>query len=491
METALAVYQFPSMARFRDREDERGALEAWWDDPLEWRAMTLYGRRRVGKSWLFRAFAHGREADIFVADTRALQDQLAGFSAALERDGERPELPDIGSFFRILFRRARDERRLAIIDELPNLWKVERELPSILLRIIEEEAASSKLKLIVAGSHVGVMERLLAEREPLHDRLRPLRVRPLDFWQSRLLLGDAPAERLLTSYGLAGGMPRYLTELAGASDPAARLAELTLDPYGALFNEPRSVLAQELETPHVYFSLLAALAIGPQPWGQIVNRSRVESEKVSKYLSTLEDLGIVGARAPVTDFDRSTRQRIYTLSDGFMRFWFRYVFPYQADLESGLDSRRLYESEIVPDLANHLAPTIEEICREWVRRQGIADVNRVGAWWGPAIHALRQSGERTSEEIDIVGLRGRRVVLVGEVRWRNDPMDVSILGELERFKLPALAQVRDVRVTNHPAIVLVSRGGFTAGLRDAAARDQRIRLVSLDEIVAPFVDATM
>ena len=70
------------------------------------------------------------------------------------------------------------QRRLAVIDELPYLWTAERELPSILLKVMEEEAPSSRLKLLIAGSHVGMMERLLAEREPLHDRLRPLRVRP-------------------------------------------------------------------------------------------------------------------------------------------------------------------------------------------------------------------------------------------------------------------------------------------------------------------------
>ena len=102
--------------------------------------MTLYGRRRVGKSWLFRAFAHGRDADIFVASTRALADQLAGFAESLERDGERPALPDLEAFFRLLYRRARDSRRLVVIDELPYLWTAERELPSILLKVMEEEA---------------------------------------------------------------------------------------------------------------------------------------------------------------------------------------------------------------------------------------------------------------------------------------------------------------------------------------------------------------
>jgi AAA+ ATPase superfamily predicted ATPase len=463
----VAVYDFESIARFQDRQDELAALGSWFDKADERRALGIFGRRRVGKSWLFRAFADGREADIFVATTRDLADQLAAFASVLERDGERPDLPDIEAFFRLLYRRAREDRRLAIIDELPNLLRVDRALPSTLLKVMEEEAASSKLKLIVTGSHVGMMERLFAEREPLHDRVQPLRVRPLDFWEARLLLGDGPADRLLTAFGIAGGMPRYLVE---------RLAELSLDPLGPLFDEPRAILGQELEAPAVHFSLLAALAAGPAGYGEIQKRSRVDYDKIGRYLTTLEALGLVTPRFPVTDPGRVSHSRLYTLADGFLRFWFRYVFPFQADLEAGLDRRVVIESEILPTLASHLAPTIEEIARQWVRRARIANATRVGAWWGPALNELRRTNERSSEEIDIVGMRGKQVVLVGEVRWRSEPMDLGILGELERFKLPALAQVPGVKV-GRPVVVLVSRSGFTPGLVEAARRQERIILV--------------
>ena len=117
----MAIYQFPGLEAFRDREEELRAVEEWYEDPAERRALALHGRRRVGKSWLFRRFAHGREADIFVADTRVLADQLSGFAVALAREGERPAIPDLDSFFRLLYRRAGGERRLAIIDELPFL----------------------------------------------------------------------------------------------------------------------------------------------------------------------------------------------------------------------------------------------------------------------------------------------------------------------------------------------------------------------------------
>jgi hypothetical protein len=61
-------------------------------------------------------------------------------------------------------------------------------------------------------------------------------------------------------------------------------------------------------------------------------------------------------------------------------------------------------------------------------------------------------------------------------------MDVGILGEIERFKLPALRKA--TKVAARPHIMLVSRSGFTDGLRDAAAREAHIRLVELEEMVA-------
>jgi hypothetical protein len=46
-------------------------------------AATRAALRRAGR------LKHGRDADIVVASTRALADQLAGFSEVLERNGER------------------------------------------------------------------------------------------------------------------------------------------------------------------------------------------------------------------------------------------------------------------------------------------------------------------------------------------------------------------------------------------------------------------
>ena len=77
--------------------------------------------------------------------------------------------------------------------------------------------------------------------------------------------------------------------------------------------------------------------------------------------------------------------------------------------------------------------------------------------------------------------------MIGEVRWRSEPMGVDILGEIDRFKVPALVQA-GVEVSR-PAIVLVSRAGFTDRLNEAAARDARIMLVDPEVLAGGAVSA--
>jgi uncharacterized protein len=477
------VYQFRALPSFRDREAERAQLDRWWDDRRELRAFALHGRRRAGKSWLFRAFAHGKEADIFVADNRTERDQLDHFAGQLEAElGFRPHLPDAGAFLTLLFRRARQGRRLAVIDEFPLLWQANRSLPSILMRVMEEEAVDSQLKLVICGSHVAMMEELFAERNPLFDRTRPMPVHPFDFSQALAFLDSFSAVEAIERYAVAGGMASYLAELSVPAPLRELIVDRVLDPHGALFNEPRTVLAQELVTPHTYFSILGALAEGAVSWSDLLARSGVDGKSLGKYLGTLVQLRIVESRQPVTETNRDARRRQYQIRDGFLRFWFRFVLSLQAELEAGLDPAEVHRVAVEPSFTGFVAPVFEEIARAWVRRRANEGAGRVGAWWGPALHTLRRSGDRTSEEIDVVAVSGRTVTLVGECRWRSDPVDVMLLKELHDFKLPALAQVPGLTISPDCRLVVFSKGGFTDGLRAAAAREG-VQLVTAEEVV--------
>jgi hypothetical protein len=89
---------------------------------------------------------------------------------------------------------------------------------------------------------------------------------------------------------------------------------------------------------------------------------------------------------------------------------------------------------------------------------------------------------RTSEEIDVVGIGPRGVAVIGECRWRREPMDVHVLDEVREFKLPAVRQ-SGARVDNDLQILLFARAGYTPKLKASAAESGNVRLVELSEVV--------
>lgn len=484
--TAVPAYAWPRLGDFVDRTAELDRLESWWDSP-ERMPINLYGRRRVGKSWLFRRFAHGKPAALLVAERLAEGAQLSRFAEQLAPllDGVTPDLPDVAALFRVLFRIARDEKVLAVIDEFP--WLVgttakeaERTLSAI-QAVMEEERDRSKLKLILCGSAVTQMEALQSERNPMHGRLVPLELRALSFGRAVQFISGGDAQDQFLRFAVAGGMPRYLAALSG-NDLRTRVCDQMLRPDAPLWNEGRTIVGQELREPAVHFSVLEQLASGEKEVGEVADALRTDSSPVSKYLGQLSDLRLVRKDLPY-GASPTARGSHWVLDDPFLRFWFRFVFPFQADLEAGLAPEDLFDSEVAPELADHVSPVFEDLCREHVRATMGSAATRVGRWWGNALNSLRRTGERTTEEIDVVGTARQRVTVVGEVKWTSRPLGVKILDDLVDYKVPALVQ-DGFKLARELTTVLYSRSGYTDSLRARAEGDGRLILVDVDEMLS-------
>jgi AAA+ ATPase superfamily predicted ATPase len=476
-------YRWPLVDEFLDREDELARLEEWWASP-ERMPINLYGRRRVGKSWLLRRFAHGKPAVILASERLAPGTQLARFAALLEPGlGVRPEIRDVATLFRVAFRLAGRSKALVVIDEFPWLLptteaELERALTSI-QAVMEEERDSSQLKLVLCGSTLAQMQALMSERGPLHGRLTALEIRPLRYANAHVFLDTLDPIRRVERFAITGGMPRYLSAL-GHGNLRNTVCSRVLDRNGPLWNEARTILEQEVKQPGVYFSILEQLATGEKEVDRIASGARIESAVVNRYLSTLADLRIVRRKLPV-GARASSRTGHWELNDPFLRFWFRFVFPFQAELETGLRPEDLWKSTVKPALNDHVAPVFEDLCRDWTRAVYGDAAQHVSGWWGGARNDLRRTGERTSEEIDIVGTSGGRVTLLGECRWRNKAMDGNILKEIDDYKLPALRQA-GYEIDDNLQVLLFSRGGYGKAIERTAAENARLRPVDIAEI---------
>jgi uncharacterized protein len=476
-------FDWPSVDRFLNRSVELQRLQEWFDEdnPVP---LAVFGRRRVGKSWLLRRFVHGRPGLVLVGERLSEGMQLDRFAQQLSAAvGVVPRIDDAPDLIRVLLRLGHDQAITIVIDEFPYLLpSTANETDQVLSQIqavLEEDAGQSKTRLIISGSIVAQMTSLFAERNPLHGRLRPFELAPLSFDEAQPFLATLDPIDRFERYAVCGGAARYLS-LLGSGPLANTLARQVLDQNAPLWNEGRAVVEQELRQPGVYFSILEILSSGDKEMNELVQGTRSEPSVVSKYLDTLRQMRLITRVLPV-GAPTSSRQSNWHLADPFLQFWFRFVFPHQADLESGLSGAALFENEIKPALSQHVSHHFEGWCRQWLRQQG--RVTNVGAWWGPALNSLRRSGERSTEEIDVVGLSRGRVVAVGEAKWTNRVMPVTVLDDLKTFKIPALEQA-GLKVLPDCPIWLFSRSGYDRGLHAAADDDPRVRLVDVADALS-------
>lgn len=154
------------------------------------------------------------------------------------------------------------------------------------------------------------------------------------------------------------------------------------------------------------------------------------------------------------------------------------MFPFQTGLESGLRPADLYDAEVAPTLADHVSPVFEDWCRQWLRGNRGATATVVDSWWGNAANRFRQTKERSSEEIDAVGMLRGKVTLVGECKWTNKPLTPKIVTDLETYKIPALRDA-GFKTADSLRIVLFAKAGYSQSLRDLADHDPRVELTDV------------
>jgi hypothetical protein len=402
--------------RFLDREIELRTLERTWVAPGA-HLVLVWGRRRTGKTRLLGRFVEGKRAVFYGATEQAASAELRSFSSAV-RDALPPSGDDLlahGDFLEwdsalgYLAHKARRHRLVVVLDEFPYLVDGEPALPSIIQRFWDHHGRRSKLHLVLCGSAQALMEELQAERAPLFGRVDArVQLRPFGAQEAAMFVPRLSPSEHAICYGVVGGMPTYLARWNDRVGHRANLRRLFADPASPLVAEGEYVLTSELRAAAGYFRILRAIASGRTTYGAIRQFADIE---VQRQLERLLELGLVERIVPVTEDPARTKQVVYRIADNFLSFWFRFVYRLRADIERGL-GREVVDRVILPRLSDYMGAPWEQMCRELVERKAArgelpVEVSSVGRWWN----------RDSSVEIDVVGTRGREVVLVGSAKW--------------------------------------------------------------------------
>ena len=393
--------------------------------------LSVRGRRQVGKSRLLTELvdACGLPHVFFTAIKGAnTAQQLQALRAdvfAAER--QVPEAATLFASAPVDWRDALGRLRLAadqgpvvvVLDEIP--WAIEADatFEGRLQAAWDRHLQHLPVLLVLVGSDLAMMARLVEHGRPLYGRARELVIHPFNPAECASALGrTTSAMTAFDAYLVTGGYPRLVEQLHRHGRVAAYMKHGLADENTDLVVMAQRSLDAEFPPDAQARRVLTAIGgheIGHSTFSSAVGRlpesGKAAETAVTRALSLLSAAGVVTVETPV-GARPSSRLKRYRINDPYLRLWFRFAEPHLASLARGRAD--LAVSAWAAGWASWRGVAIESVVHDALLRlapslPALAGIDEVGSWWN----------RDHSREVDVVGARRGRVRMIGTIKWRD------------------------------------------------------------------------
>ncbi len=448
--------------------------------------VVIYGRRRIGKTTLIKQFIKNKTAFYFLATKEVESQSMKRFAGVIARATgntvlQKAAFSDWLDLFQVVANYKPNEKKVLVIDEFPYLVKVNDSFPSILQNAWDEILKDSNVMLILCGSLISMMKKhALSYESPLYGRrTAQMRIAPLPF---TTVYENCPLsfEDAVEQYSITGGVPKYMEFFSDGQPLYDQIKENVLSKNGFLYEEPNFLLTDEVQVPTNYFSIIKVIADGNHKLGTIAGILGLETSALTPYLKTLSELGFIEKQVPVTEKNaEKTRKGLYFISDNFLRFWFRYVYPYKGELE--LDNTQISLDELDKDFKEKfVAFAYEDICKEIFASlcsdKKITFIpSKIGAYW------LNDIGGNT--QIDVMAVDTvNKVLFAGECKYHNQPIDAEVYFNLTK-KVENSSEIQSVFKGYTVIFGIFSKSGFTNRMLDINSKNPNLFLINETTVI--------
>lgn len=445
------------LAPLVDRVQEMARLERLWDEVQggHARLAVVYGRRQVGKTFLLLHLVQRIRVN---AERAVMATGLSGASPRQQLEvlaGEvRRQLPDEVAFIPERFAdwpsalrwllAAAERRPLAVVlDEVPAYIDSTATWPShvhVAWDDVRSRRQPPSLLLILTGSAVATMRNLVGGSGAMFGRAdEELAVEPFDLPTAARFLPTATPAGVVEAYAACGGYPLHLRAWDPSETAERNLHRLVAEPGGVLAHAGERMLA-DLPDEGGHRRVLHVIGSGQHKRAAIRDKA---DQRVERPIELLQRAALVRIDRPLGSPDRTPGR--YEVTDTYLRCWYELCWADLGLIDGGQGAQVLQRR--LPRWQRHLGRVFEEQARAHAVR--LAGAGRFpaaiyGRWWTTSGHQV---------EIDVLALRERSSVLVGEARWSDNPLGLRDLADLRRKALAVPDPVADIR------FVTWSRGG--------------------------------
>ena len=303
--------------------------------------IAMYGRRRVGKTYLIQAvYQKEMVFQLTGVNGAPLEEQLLNFSNTIFETFNLPtEIatpPNWLKAFRVLINLLKplieDTPKVVFFDEFPWLDTPK----SGFLRAFDHfwnswATKQRNLVVVICGSAASWMiQNIVRDKGGLHNRLtRRIRLMPFNLYETEQFIRNKYVNidryQIVQLFMATGGIPQYLRDIKPGESATQIIDRLCFTKDGGLIDEFDNLYRALFDNADKHVCIVKALANKPMGLTrtEILEACDLSSGGgVTKLLEELLESGFITEYIP---FDRTTKDAIFKLTDEYSLFYLKFI----------------------------------------------------------------------------------------------------------------------------------------------------------------------
>ena len=450
--------------------------------------IALYGRRRVGKTFLINQMFRNQFAFKMTGVIEgSLKDQFTAFADAMNDYGfDMPEQPKDWMKAFIMLKNAlkqkvnSGERCVIFIDELPALDAENSNVAGAIGYFWNNWASQyDNIIFIICGSATSWMiTNVIDSKGGLHDRITvEMPIHPFTLKETEQYLEDKQfvwnRQMILQTYMVFGGIPYYLSLLDSEESLVQNVDRLFFSQDIQMRREFRRLFNTLYKNPDRYIDIIKALS---------KSRRGLTREEIAEVLKSANN-GHLGKRLEdlvycdlirkniVREKEIKRKDAIYQLCDFFSLFYLTFID--RAEVEHQYWAHHIN----TPEVNSWMGLTYERICMAHIGQ--IKHALRIDAI-STLNYSWRSKTTSPAAQIDIVIERADKIVNICEVKYSHDEYNLD-KEEYDKICKRKNTFIQETGLRHAPWLTMITIEGVAQGKYSEMIQSQ-VKLDNLFEI---------
>lgn len=402
--------------------------------------VIVYGRRRVGKTYLVDNFFHYEYDFSFVGGHRLTkQKQLRNFAKAMKKYAHLARQPKyenwddaFDALEELMESLPEEKRKVIFIDEMPWIDTPQSEFVDALETFWNGWAARRRdIMFVASGSSTSwMMDKLVENQGGLHGRItNNIYVRPFTLHETELYMQSRGAAwdryQLLQTYMIIGGIPFYYSLLNVKESLVQNIDRLFFRKNGELRTEFEELYSALFTNTEKYTSVVKLLNSKREGMTreEIEKATKMDKSLLSTVLRNLERCDFI---LRYSQFGNKSKGAIYRLVDFYTLFYYRFIDGFNAQDENWWSHN--YQSPSVESWQGLSFELLGLLHLTQIKQKlGISGIATAASSWRyvPTKQKELANGEEKGAQIDLLIDRGDRMINLCEMKFSVKPYHIS------------------------------------------------------------------